>query len=89
MKNRTRTNTKKPNSQTRKLDTKMFSNTKKPLTDYQKFVAGQRNLAKEKLENINKLWENNKDKLIEELRDDMDVDIDELCLSFVAMDISS
>jgi hypothetical protein len=70
----------------------MFSNTKKPLTpltDYQKFVAGQRNLAKEKLENINKLWENNKDKLIDELRDDMDVDIDELCLSFAAMDISS
>jgi hypothetical protein len=70
----------------------MFSNTKKPLmplTDYQKFVEGQRNLAKEKLENINKLWENNKDKLIKELRDDMDVDMEELCLSFTAMDISS
>lgn len=60
-----------------------------PLTDYQKFVEGQRNLAKEKLENINKLWENNKDKLIKELRDDMDVDMEELCLSFTAMDISS
>lgn len=67
----------------------MFSNTKKPLTDYQKFVEGQRNLAKKKLENINKLWENNKDKLIKELRDDMDDDIDNLCLRFAAMDISS
>ena len=70
----------------------MFSNTKKPLTpltEYQKFAVWQRQLAKEKLENINKLWENNKDKLIKELRDDMDVDMEELCLSFTAMDISS
>lgn len=75
----------------------MFSNTKKPLTDYQKFVEGQRNLAKEKLEkideetfeNMNDLWENNKGKLIEELRDDMDVVIEELSLRFAAMDISS
>ena len=78
----------------------MFSNTKKPLTpltEYQKFAVWQRQLAKEKLEkideetfeNMNDLWENNKDKLIKELRDDMDVDMEELCLSFTAMDISS
>ena len=57
----------------------------------------QRQLAKEKLEkideetfeNMNDLWENNKGKLIEELRDDMDVVIEELSLRFAAMDISS
>jgi hypothetical protein len=78
----------------------MFSNTKKPLTpltEYQKFAVWQRQLAKEKLEkideetfeNMNDLWENNKDKLIKELRDDMDVVIEELSLRFAAMDISS